>query len=61
MSNPVSWDNCSRTCRAGFGLLLYALLSVSNCFAVIVVRGRLFDDSPSKEPSERYKPAWDEE
>lgn len=57
MSSPVSCDNCSRTCRAGFGLLLYALLRVSNCFAVIVVRGRLFEPSPSNEPSDRYNEA----
>lgn len=36
---------------------MYALLRVSNCFAVIVVRGRLFDPSPSNEPSERYSEA----
>lgn len=55
MSSPVSCDNCSRTCLAGFGLLLYAVFNVSNCFAVIVVRGRLFGWSPSNEPS-IYRP-----
>lgn len=55
MSSPVSCDNCSRTCLAGFGLLLYAVFSVSNCLAVMVVRGRLFGWSPSNEPS-MYRP-----
>lgn len=41
ISRPVSCDSCSLTCRAGFGLLLYAVFSVSSCLAVIVVRGRL--------------------
>lgn len=50
MSNPVSWLSCSLTCLAGFGLLLYAIFSVSNCLAVIVVLGRLFGWSPSKHP-----------
>lgn len=47
MSRPVSWDSCSRTCLAGFGLVLYASLRVSSCFAVIVVRGLLLGWSPS--------------
>lgn len=55
ISKPVSCDSCSRTCRAGFGLLLYAVFKVSNCLAVIVVRGLLFGWSPSNEPS-MYKP-----
>lgn len=50
MSRPVSWDSCSRTCLAGFGLVLYASLRVSSCFAVIVVRGLLLGWSPSMLP-----------
>lgn len=45
MSSPVSWLNCSRTCLAGLGELLYANFRVSNCFAVIVVRGLFEEDS----------------
>lgn len=48
MSRPVSDDSCSRTCRAGFGELLYAFFSVSNCLAVIVVRGRFAVESASE-------------
>lgn len=50
MSSPVSCESCSLTCLAGFGLLLYAIFSVSSCFAVIVVLGRLFGWSPSMLP-----------
>ena len=45
ISSPVSWLSCSLTCLAGFGELLYAIFNVSNCLAVIVVRGRFDDDS----------------
>lgn len=48
ISKPVSAAKVSRTCRAGFGLVLYACLRISNCFWVIVVRGRLLVSSNSK-------------
>jgi hypothetical protein len=47
MSRPVSELSCSLTCRAGFGLSLYARFNDSSCFAVIVVRGRLLAESKS--------------
>ena len=47
MSRPVSEESCSLTCRAGFGEFLYAFFSVSSCFAVMVVRGRLAPASES--------------
>lgn len=47
MSRPVSEESCSLTCRAGFGEFLYAFFSVSSCFAVMVVRGRLAPVSES--------------
>ena len=47
MSSPVSTLSCSRTCLAGFGLSLYARFKASNCLAVIVVLGLLFELSRS--------------
>ena len=47
MSRPVSCANCSRTCLAGFGDLLYASFNTSICREVIVVRGLLFPSLPS--------------
>lgn len=39
MFRPVSLANCSRIWRVGFGVAAKAALSVSNCLALIVVRG----------------------
>ena len=48
MFRPVSWASASRTCRVGLGVFVKAAFNVSNCLALIVVRGprRLpgFDD-----------------
>lgn len=39
IGKPVSFASCSRMCRVGFGVWLNAVLSTSNCLALIVVRG----------------------
>ena len=41
MLSPVSWASCSLMCRVGFGVAANAAFSVSNCLALIVVRGPL--------------------
>ena len=49
MSNPVSWESCSRTCLEGLGLMLYAVLRISSCLAVMVVRGLFWLPSVNKD------------
>lgn len=39
IGKPVSFANCSRMCRVGFGVWLNAFFNTSNCLALIVVRG----------------------
>lgn len=39
MLRPVSWASCSRMCRVGLGVAAKAALRVSNCLALMVVRG----------------------
>lgn len=39
MLSPVSCANCSRMCRVGFGVATNAAFNVSNCLALMVVRG----------------------
>lgn len=52
ISNPVSCDSCSRTCRDGFELWVYAVRRVSSCLAVIVVLGLFW--FPSTEEETQY-------
>ena len=48
MFSPVSCANFSLICRDGFGVAANADFSVSNCFALMVVRGPLrFPFAPS--------------
>ena len=54
MSRPVSWANCSRTCLAGFGELLYASFNTSIWRVVIVVRGRLLPSLLSETISQGF-------
>lgn len=47
MFRPVSCDSCSRMCLVGFGVAAKAAFSVSNCLALMVVRGpRRFPTAP---------------
>lgn len=39
IGNPVSFANCSRICRVGFGVCANAVFKISSCLALIVVRG----------------------
>jgi len=41
MLSPVSCASCSLMCLVGLGVAANAAFSVSNCFALIVVRGPL--------------------
>lgn len=41
MLSPVLLASCSLVCLVGFGVAANAALSVSNCLALIVVRGPL--------------------
>ena len=49
MSSPVSCESCSRTCREGLELTVYADFRDSNCFAVIVVLGLFWLPSVGRE------------
>lgn len=47
IGSPVSFANCSRMCLVGFGVCEKAVFKISNCFALIVVRGPLrFEPAP---------------
>lgn len=41
MGNPVSLASCSRMCLVGLGVCENAVFNISNCLALIVVRGPL--------------------
>lgn len=48
IGRPVSFASCSLICLVGFGVWLNAVLRISSCFALIVVRGpRRFEPPPS--------------
>ena len=58
MFSPVSLASCSRMCLVGFGVAVNADLSVSNCFAFIVVLGpRLLAPTPPPLPKFAFPPA----
>lgn len=44
IGRPVSFASCSRMWRVGFGVCENAVFRISNCFALIVVRGPLLLD-----------------
>jgi len=47
MGRPVSLASCSRICRVGLGVCAKAFFKISNCLALIVVRGpRRLDPAP---------------
>ena len=47
MGSPVSLANCSRMCRVGLGVCEKAFFKISNCLALMVVRGpRRLDPAP---------------
>ena len=47
MGRPVSLASCSRMCRVGLGVCEKAFFRISNCFALMVVRGpRRFEPAP---------------
>ena len=47
MGKPVSLASCSLMCLVGLGVCENAVFRISNCFALIVVRGpRLLDPPP---------------
>lgn len=58
IGSPVSFANCSRICRVGFGVCEKADFSISSCFALMVVLGPLRLEPPLPSSGDLFS-AWE--